>query len=44
MKLPACPDFHAKLECPNSLIFEKAMECEDQGAEKFANDNDHSCR
>lgn len=33
-----------KLNCNDSVLYEKAMECEDQGADKFANDNDHDCR
>lgn len=39
----ACTDLHAKLECPISLIYEEAMECEDEGAAKFANEGDHTC-
>lgn len=39
-----CSVLHAKLKCTNSILYEKAMECEDQGAEKFANENDHDCR
>ncbi|KAJ7390755.1 hypothetical protein OS493_022313 [Desmophyllum pertusum] len=38
-----CSDLHAKIECSNSYIYDKAMECEDQGAEKFANEDDFSC-
>ena len=38
-----CTFLH-KLNCDDSVLYEKAMECEDQGADKFANDNDHDCR
>lgn len=37
-----CSFLH-KLNCNDSVLYEKAMECEDQGAEKFANDNNHDC-
>jgi len=38
-----CSVLH-KLNCNDSVLYEKAMECEDQGADKFANDNEHDCR
>ena len=38
-----CSSLH-KLNCNDSVLYEKAMECEDQGADSFANDNDHDCR
>ncbi|PFX25815.1 hypothetical protein AWC38_SpisGene9523 [Stylophora pistillata] len=39
----ACMDLYAKLECPIWLIYEEAMECEHEGATKFANEGDHTC-
>ena len=38
-----CSFLH-KLNCNDSVLYEKAMECEDQGADSFANDNNHDCR
>lgn len=38
-----CSSLH-QLNCNDSVLYEKAMECEDQGADSFANDNNHDCR
>lgn len=37
-----CSSLH-QLNCNDSVLYEKAMECEDQGADSFANDNNHDC-